>query len=96
MKVEDIRPAPLPEPPAAKIRFRLVYKREYDLSFLDADDKFHGDTTEEAIARLQEMVKDYSSLEDMMDQWEILEGPNFDDGFELDVEVIIPGQKRLI
>lgn len=97
MKVEDVRPKKVPQAPKDKIRFTLTYKREYDVDFLGDDHGIIFKTTEDVVAYLQNAAKaDDASVEDMLGEWDILDGNEFDGGFELDVELIIPGQKRLI
>lgn len=99
MKVEDVRPPKKVELPKDKLRFTLIFKREFDTDYLqDEDTGKCPSTTEEAVAHLQKMAKDhYSSIEDMLMEWEALDGGKpFDNGFELDVEVVVPGQKRLV
>ncbi len=98
MKVEDVRPKTPPPSPKDKVRFTLIWKREFDIDFLeDPDTNGVPNTTEEVVAYLQKTAREnYNCLEDMLLEWDILDGEPFDGGFEVDVEIIVPGQKRII
>lgn len=98
MKVVDNRPPKAPELPKEKIIFTLTFRREYDSDFLE---EFKGSTTEELAAYLQTyLTENEMSPESLVSCWEMLEDDPPSDlnlpGFEMDVEFIVPGQKRLV